>query len=59
MTEKSDVEKRIKAISGAKSDYIEQGVLLVELTQHLEDTFKNAGKGAKRKLVELVTSNRF
>ena len=40
------------------ADYIETGSLLIELAQRTETIFKSATPAIKRKLVEIVSSNR-
>lgn len=56
--ERDQVEKNIRAISDTKQDYIEKGILLIELAQRSDYVYKNANPEIKRKLVEAVSSNR-
>lgn len=56
-TELETVKRQIDAIDDQKEEYIQNGVLLIELAQHTESVYKNAPAEVKRKLVEIVSSN--
>ena len=40
-----------------EEEYIQNGVLLIELAQHTEKIYRNATPDIKRRLVEIVSSN--
>jgi hypothetical protein len=48
----------MQALDSMKDEYIENGVLLIELAQHSETFYKGATSEEKRQLVEIVSSNR-
>lgn len=54
--ERRQIQNQIDSICGAKDDYIENGVLLIELAQQTEKIYKSATPDVKRKLVEIVSS---
>ncbi len=57
-TKESDqIQSQIESFCTEKYDYIEKGVLLIELAQHTERIYKNATPDVKRKLVQIVSSN--
>lgn len=56
--EKNKIKHELDAIETAKDDYIQKGVLLIELAQRSEFIYKNGSPAIKRKLVEIVSSNR-
>ncbi|RZA16268.1 MAG: hypothetical protein EOP10_24865 [Proteobacteria bacterium] len=59
MAERSEISRELSTMAAGKSEYLENGVLFIELTQHLENTYRKAKPEVKRKLIELVSSNRF
>ena len=56
--EREETKMKIDALDSAKDEYIENGVLLIELAQHSEILYKEATPEEKRQLVEIVSSNR-
>ena len=58
MGEKDEILSEIESINSQKDEYIEEGINLIELAQHTENIYKNASPEVKRKLVEIVSSNR-
>lgn len=56
-TEQDNIKNQIDAIDDKKEEYIQNGVLLVELAQNTEKIYKNAKPAVKRRLVEIVSSN--
>lgn len=55
--EREDAKAKIDALDEMKDEYIENGVLLIELAQRTETFYKIATPAQKRKLVEIVSSN--
>ena len=58
MLENSQVTEELDQIDCDKREYIEEGINLIELAQHTESIYKSASPEVKRKLVEIVSSNR-
>ncbi len=58
MSEKADIMDQIEEMTGEKDNYIQEGITLIELAQRTENIYKNASPEVKRKLVEIVSSNR-
>jgi len=58
MAEKDEILTEIESINSQKGEYIEEGINLIELAQHTENIYKNGSPEVKRKLVEIVSSNR-
>ncbi len=56
--EREEVKAKIDTLDEAKDEYIENGVLLIELAQHTEKFYKLATPEQKRQLVEIISSNR-
>ena len=57
LAERENVRREIQANDNSKQDYIENGVLLIELAQRTEHIYKTANSDVKRKLVQIVSSN--
>ena len=57
MAEKTQLKNQIDALDGKKDDYIQKGVMLIELAQRTESIYKNATTDVKRKMVRLISSN--
>ncbi len=57
LKEREAVKVQIDLISADKDDYIEKGVLLIELVQRTEMIYKNGTPEVKRKLIDAVSSN--
>lgn len=55
--ERQETKAKIDALDDAKDEYIENGVLLIELAQRSESVYKLATPEEKRQLVEIVSSN--
>jgi site-specific DNA recombinase len=55
--EREQLKQQIDLCDDKKEDYIQKGVLLIELAQHTETVYKKASAENKRKLVEAVSSN--
>lgn len=55
--ELEQTKRQIDALDDSKQEYMEKGVLLIELVQHTEKIYKNAKPEVKRKLVETISSN--
>ena len=55
--ELEQTKRQIDALDDSKQDYMEKGVLLIELVQHTEKIYKNAKPEVKRKLVDIISSN--
>jgi len=55
--ELTENKTKIDAFDDGKQDYIEKGVLLIELAQRTEHIYKNGNPETKRKLVAAVSSN--
>ena len=56
--EREELYAKTQTLDAAKDEYIENGVLLIELAQHTEKFYKMATPEQKRQLVEIVSSNR-
>ena len=57
--EREEIDNQLKNMTQQKDDYIGKGVLLIELAQHTKTIYKNADPETKRRLVEIVSSNRY
>ena len=57
LLELQEVKNQIDSIGAEKQDYIQNGVLLIELAQRTEYIYKNATPEVKRRLVEIVSYN--
>ena len=55
--ERQGVQEEINSLADTKDDYIEKGVLLIELAQRTESIYKNGSSEVKKKLVQAVSSN--
>lgn len=55
--EREQIENEIASLNEGEQEYINNGVLLIELAQHAESVYKKASFEVKRKLVEIVSSN--
>jgi hypothetical protein len=44
-------------VNEERGDYLERGVLLIELVQNTENAYKKATSAIKRKIIEIVSSN--
>jgi site-specific DNA recombinase len=55
--EKRRVEEQLRAVGDERGDYLERGVLLIELVQSTENAYKKATSDIKRKIIEIVSSN--
>ena len=58
MLERDQIKSRLEALEETHDDYIQNGVLLIELAQRSVITYINATKETKRRMVEIVSSNR-
>ena len=58
MNEKHEIIEQLDSMDDHKSQYIKEGITLIELAQRTENIYKNASPEVKRKLVEIVSSNR-
>ena len=56
--EREELYIKIQTLDSVKDEYIENGVLLIELAQRTEIFYKLATPQEKRKLIEIVSSNR-
>ncbi len=57
LVEQKKIKNEMEALSDEKQEYIQNGVLLIELAQRTESTYKSATPEVKRRLVEIVSSN--
>ena len=55
--EREEIKEKINALDSEKDDYIENGVLLIELAKRTESTYKTAPAETKKRLVQIVSSN--
>jgi len=55
--ERDQIKREIAAMDDKKDEYIEKGVLLIELAHHTVTYYKNAGPEKRRKLIDIVSSN--
>jgi hypothetical protein len=53
------VEEQLRAVGDERGDYLERGVLLIELVQSTENAYIKATSDVKRKIIEIVSSNHF
>lgn len=53
----TDVENQLRVLDNSKEQYIQNGVLLIELAQRAESIYENATPEKKRRMVEIVSSN--
>lgn len=58
MEEQDQLTHQLNDMKEDNAEYLETGVLLIELAQRTETIFKSATPAIKRKLVEIVSSNR-
>lgn len=58
MSEKEEILEKLDGLDSNRDEYIKQGITLIELAQRTENIYKNASPEVKRKLVEIVSSNR-
>ena len=56
--EREETKVKIDSLDAMKDEYIENGVLLIELAQRTEFFYKSATPEEKRQLVEIISSNR-
>ncbi len=57
--ERDQLVVQLDGLNKQSDDYIDRGVLLIELAQRTVNAYKKASPENKRKLVEIVSSNRF
>lgn len=57
LQEQESLGREMGSMRGEKQDYIENGVLLIELCQQAGMTYKNADPAIKRKMVDIVSWN--
>jgi site-specific DNA recombinase len=53
----AEAKMKIETLDTDKENYIEKGVLLIELAQRTEHIYKNGNADVKRKLISAVSSN--
>lgn len=52
-----EVENQLRGLADLKDEYIQNGVLLIELAQRSESIYESAPPEKKRRMVEIVSSN--
>jgi hypothetical protein len=57
LMEQAKIRNEIESLGESKQEYIEKGVLLIELAQRTESIYKTATTDVKRKMVRLLSSN--
>jgi hypothetical protein len=56
--EREETYTKMQALDSMKDEYIENGVLLIELAQRSEILYKEATSEERRQLIEIISSNR-
>lgn len=55
--EKRKVEEELRVVNEERGDYLERGVLLIELVKSTDKAYEKATSDIKRKIIEIVSSN--
>ena len=55
--EKRKVEDELRTVGEERGDYLERGVILIELVQSAENAYRKATSEIKRKIIDIVSSN--